>query len=182
MILTDEELEDRISSPDNLINSVIVREIAKGGKVFGDSNIPPLVRDLIGIVGATSNEKQIDIANEFGVSQPTVSTNSRGMLSETFSKDRMNVIDNIRSKKTEDAHDLALDALVGCVTGLKDQLADPLLTKLMKPKDLSKIATDMSKVVSNLKDKNEAGIINNTQVVLLAPPMRKESQYEILDV
>jgi hypothetical protein len=185
MVLDDDEIEKRLHSEENVCN-LIVKEIPKGGRGVGDPNIPPAIRNLIGMITATGDESQKSVGEEFGVTQAVTSVVSRGLIGATgkerVDNELLDIVSKAREKKTGEAHDLAMDALLGTLGTLNEQFADPVTRKFVKPQVLSKIATDMSKVVSNLKDKDASGVVNNTQVVLFAPPMRKESYYDFQDV
>lgn len=186
MILNELEADTRLSSPDNLIN-IIVNKPNTNLKQEGDTSIPPLVRKLIGVIANRSEETQSEIANTFGVSQPTVSGASRGLVGERIDRDLALATREARTsnakevkEKTEEAHELALDSLVSSLNHL-----NPKLQNIHDPKVLSRVASDMAKITANLassKRINEAGVVNNTQVVLFGVQQRKESAYETIDV
>lgn len=186
MILNELEADTRLSSPDNLVN-IIHKEMFTGGKTKGSTDIPPLVRKLIGVIANKSNESQYDIADTFGITQPVVSSASRGLVGPNkLDRDLALATREARTsnakevkEKTEEAHELALDSLVSSLNHL-----NPKLQNIHDPKVLSRVASDMAKITANLassKRINEAGVVNNTQVVLFGVQQRKESAYETIE-
>lgn len=193
MILSDEELEKRLESPRNLVNvfkerlaniGVVTPKVLPlpvGGRREGDITIPPIVRELIGSLvneGKGGAETGTSVAETFGVSQPTASLASRGLVDDRFDSGLAAQV----KRKTSDAHNDALDMLMLSMEALKPKLKLGALDDSLKAKDLSRIATDMAKVVSSMKPtEKEAGVTNNTQVILFAPPIKKESDYEFIE-
>jgi hypothetical protein len=185
MILTDDEVEDKLKSPDNLINKLKVIKINSGGRREGDTNIPPLVKELIATTASISEETGEEIGELFGISGVSVNAMRKGLTgggnNASFDKELKDKIDKTVDKDTKDkidsAHDAALDCLVGSL-----QLLGPRLKEVTKAKDLSKIANDMSKAISNLKKKDEDPEESKIRVVVFAPTQRKESHYKTFDV
>lgn len=177
MILSESEVNERLDSTSNLMirlkslsNRVEHRIIPQGGRTEGSVNIPPMVRELIGSLANEGNDTQSEIAEAFGVSQPTVSGSSRGLVG-------LRKEDGLREKVTEtkinDAHDLALDAMVSSLTKLGGKMEE-----VEDPMKLAKIASEMSKITANIKPK-DAPSATNVQVVLFAPNrMKRENEYE----
>lgn len=183
MILEDSEVQDRIDSPLNLMNrldkasNVTVLPMKVNPKV---EEIPSRVKQLLGIITNKSDETQKEIGEVFDVTQVSLSTYSRGLIGERKDEELTRVIEQARSgeiKKElsieDKAHDQALDCMLECIIGVKSRL-----TEVDNPTKLSKIATDMSKIVSSLKPKDKAGDTNNTQVVIFAPQQKSESFYD----
>lgn len=187
MILSEEDLFDRLASPSNI--SVI--GLRSGvGRSKGDTNLGDETKVLLGLLGNNSEESKSSVAAEFGVSTSRVSTLSRGLKSdnESLDSDLKARLDSINAKpslssKTEDAHSKALDVLVGTLEALR-----PKLGEVTKATDLSKIAANMSRVASsisqassNMKD-SQGNIINKVQVIVQAPQMRAEADFEVIEV
>lgn len=173
MLMSDEEVEARLNSEDNLVK-VIQR--SRGGNTVGSTRIPAPVRDLIAITANTSGETQQEIAEEFGIDGSSVSEISRGLVGGRLDKKLQSIGTDARETQENDAHEAAMAVLMTTLTTLQPKIINPDLTA----KDLSKIASDMSKVASNLKPK-EAGTVNNTQVILYAPPRKTLKQYDIIE-
>lgn len=173
MILKDEDVEKRLTSPNNLLNlikneNVEVGTCPKGGRKPGDKSIPPLVRQLISGFG---DEHQDDVAEAFGVSQATISGARNNLVGDRFDP-------SIRQdeEKTDNAHELALDLLMVSMGALKPKLLDSDL----KAKDLSRIASDMSKIVSSVRG-NDDGKKNSLRVIILAPEQKSLTDFEFIE-
>lgn len=180
MILEETDALDRINSVDNLINRLKVRVLPHGGRKEGDIAIPEPVRHLLGSLANESEESQAQIAELFGVSQVTVSDAKRGLVGDRYDEDLDESNQKSTKRTADDAHDSALNCLMETLTGLGGKLKEE--SKSMKAKDLSKIATDMSRVIGQLKPADKNGDqINNTQVIVYQPVQRKENQYEVID-
>lgn len=177
MILEDDDVDERLASPDNLIN-VIVKPLIHNHRGLGDTQVPDHVRELAGRLANMDGNTQVEVAEAFDISHTTVSKASRGMVGDRFIKSLRNATSGTTESKTETAHEQALDLLMTGLIAMKPKLALDE-TAGMKPKELSRIISDMSKVVSSLKGNDDkAGNVNNTQVVIFAPPTKKESDYE----
>lgn len=176
MILKDEEVDLRLNSSGNLLNQLkdrlIVRPMPNGGRTAGSTSIPPLVRELI---GSFDSESQVSVAEAFNVSQPTVSGASRGLVGDRKEFDKKT------ETRIDEAHELALDCLMNSLKDMKPALDKSRLEGSLSPVKLSKIATDMSKIVSSIKGDKNAGITNNTQVIIMAPPQKKLSDYDFIE-
>lgn len=182
MVMTDEEVDARLNSADNLAKRLVVLSLAK--KHEGDVSIPTEVKKLIGVL-AQGDESQASIGRAFGVSQVTVSHASRGLVGSRHDEDLSKAIAdgkadrrNAVAEVEESAHNLALDAMVGALTKLKDNIK-----AVDKPKDLARIASDMSKISRNIKDSNKesASVTSNVQVLLYSGQQKNERDYEVID-
>jgi hypothetical protein len=185
MIMTDEEVDARLNSENNLVNRLkVIKEIPKPGRTEGAKGIPLEVKKLIGVLANNSDETQQEIADVFGVSNVTVSNSARGLSSGGTKNDALakTVNEHRPVSKIDDAHDKALDALVATLGTLGGRL-----TKTddgtIKTRDLARIASDMSRVASNLKpaEKQSDPLAVNTQVVVYMPHQKKETDYDVID-
>ena len=175
MILTDQEVEERLASPLNLVRVI---EKSKGGRTKGSTNIPESVRDLIAITNNSSEEKQSDVAKTFEIDSSSVSEISKGLVGGKLDRELSSVGRNARERQEDRVHESALDCLMSSLSSLQPKLADPDL----KAKELSRIASDMSRVAANLKPRSsEPSITNNTQVILMRPVKRDLSKYEFIE-
>tara|TARA_R110000868_G_scaffold16913_1_gene74922 strand:- start:628 stop:1206 length:579 start_codon:yes stop_codon:yes gene_type:complete len=191
MILSDDEASARLVSPSNLSNQLVeIRKMKEGGKKLGQVAVPLALRSLLGSLAVQGNENQSDIAKAFGVSQPSVSAYSRGLVGDRLDQDLMhNRIETEESvavttkANIDTAHQAALDVMMLSLSGLTNKMQDPEEAALLKPKELSRIATDMSKIVSVAtgQDKDKNSVINNTKVIVYAPQQRKEDSYDFID-
>ena len=188
MVLQDNEIEERLNSPKNLSTKLLeVRKLKEGGRKLGNTEVPPAVRSLIGSLAVQGEDSQKDIAEAFGVSQPTVGMSARGLIGNrvdaSLKADIQEVEERVEKKEKasmDAAHQAALDVMLGSLGVLGSKLQNE--AELMKPKDLSRIATDMSRIVSVATGQDKNSVVNNTKVVVYAPQQRKESSYETIDI
>lgn len=191
MILSDDEASARLASAGNLSNQLVeIRKLKEGGKKLGQVSVPLALRSLIGSLAVQGNENQSDIAEAFGVSQPSVSAYSRGLVGDRLDADLMQnkvateeSIEEEKKATIDLAHQEALDVMMLSLKGITAKMKDPEEVGLMKPKELSRIATDMSKIVSVAtgQDKDKGNVINNTKVIVYAPQQRREDSYDVIE-
>lgn len=186
MVMNDDEIDIKLASPNNMFNRlrkggelekeipslIQVEDIQKGTRGEGSEELDPLIRELIGSTPGTTRE----VAEGFDVSQYTVSNLQRGLLGSSLDTTLRDNVQKTREDKSGKAHDLALDAMLGALTHLTVAMSG-----VDNPKDLSKIASDMSKITANLKEK-DTNLTNNIKVVVFAPSIKEERRYEVLDV
>jgi|SRR5579864_176822 len=172
MLLSSEEAEKRLSSPDNLANRFSKHSDAKTipirrpGRKVDVPNLTPLQTNEIAF-RSRLGERQGPLAREFNTTQARVSQLERG---EAKSLDE----DSIRERLSQ-VQDKALDTLMESL-GLIDR------EKLKKESasGLSKIAAGMAKVVEATLPKDKAD--TNIQVVVYTPELRKEASFKVVDV
>jgi predicted transcriptional regulator len=188
MILSDEDITERLNSKDNIINlvgpatnkpesSLVIKPLNDTGVGKRGPQIPDMIRRLIAQTAAGSEETQADIANVFGVGIPTVSNYSRGLVHTHLDKDLQELATKTAAEKEETAHGLALDSLV---TSLG--LVQSGLSGVTTAKEAAKLALDMSRIAQNLKPKDGDEAKTKTLVVIAMPNVKKESQFETIDV
>lgn len=149
----------------------------RGSNGNGASEIPPTVRKLLGTLAAVSKESCKSIANTFGVTQPTVNKAARGLIGNRLDKALAADVEATSERSLEEAHSAAIDCMMDSLTFLKPKLKDPDI----KARDLSRIATDMSRVTSNIQPKGEGN--NNVKVIFFCPEKQKtEKDYDVIDV
>jgi flagellar hook-basal body complex protein FliE len=182
MILEENEALTRLGHPDNLVNRLksnveVIQEV-NHGRSEGAKGIPPRVRELLGIIKNGSNDTCQEIAGTFGVGITTISNASRGLRGDgSFDEELAEVVEKSTKDKEKEAHELALDALVGSITKVNDTIHT-----VEKPQIASKIANDMSKVINQLRGGRDGSANEvNVKVVLFAPPMRIEKDYETIE-
>ena len=196
MVLSEEEANARLSSPDNLINklknsraqnpNISIQPIQGPGRTAGTKNIPDSVRNLIGSLANTSSSTQAEIADTFDVSQFTVSTASRGLVSHRYDprlrrevekekKERQDLLE----EKSSSIHEQALDNLVSTMQALQGKI--PIVAKA---KDLAVVASHLSRVATNMdiaNRKSDKGNVQNVQVILHAPHQIPETNYDTVE-
>lgn len=193
MILSDIETDDRLGSPDNLVNqlasypskssivsTVEIRTIPHGGRTEGALEVGPNLRQLIGSTYNEGDETQAEVAEAFGVSQPVVGQAAKGLIGNRYDSSLATGVKAAEAKINE-AHDLALDALVSSLGALTSDAKKAEIGDLSAPK-LARLASDLSKITSNLKPADSADQSVKVQVVLFAPNrMRTEKEYETVN-
>lgn len=156
----------RIDSPDNLVNklklqgsNVEIRE--RFARNTQKKNLPPMIQTLAVASGIVDGQSVA--AETFGVSQPDISYLTRE--GKGVNRDQV--------KQTIDSvHQQALNGMLEAI-GL---ISDGRLKDVKKVTDLSKVASDLSKVVNNTSPKE--GPTANIKVVVFSPVIRGEEQYE----
>lgn len=180
MLLNDDEVNQRLEHPDNLVNviksDVLVIPRNQNLKKPGDTQVPDRVRDLLGMMRRSSSESGKEIGETFGVSQPTVTAAGKGLIGDRFDPELAEKLDNAEDKNLNDAHGAALDVLMLSLKALRPRL----VSDDIKAKDLSRIATDMSRITANIKPKGEIEG-PKVQVVLISTRTRSEREYDSID-
>lgn len=156
MIVNEEVALERVNSEDNLINKLERRKLSNGGK----RNIPPMIQTLAVEVAALTTQQEA--ADTFGMSQRNV----HYLEHEGKKVDREQIKKNI-----DTVHNVALDAMLESINLIKPKLAD-----VKKATDLSTIAANLGRVVEKTTPKE--AVSQNLRIVVFAPVMRKESDYE----
>lgn len=182
MILSQKEVDERLSSPENLINKIEIRPLRE--RVV-HHEVPDLVRGLIGNL-ANREESNKVVAEVFSVSRPQVSGYSRGLVGQRLDEELLEMSEageesNRKNTQTkaETAHGLALDNLIDTLQILKPKLVADIE---LKPSTLSKIASDMAKISKALTPEDKGStFINNTQVILYKPELKPEAAYETIE-
>jgi predicted transcriptional regulator len=182
MILDDSEVNLRLASADNLVNKLSQLEIInlRQGKTNGATTIPPMVKELIGGLAAVSDETQDDIAETFGISQPKVSQiiNGNGTIGD---RPAATAYKTAKEEKKEAAHEAALDSLMASLNTVKAHMTLP--GTMIPLREASRLAKDMAGVITALEPKQDNSLqINNTKVVLFAPPQKSEEFYQTIEV
>lgn len=169
MILTAEEAEKRLNSPDNLATKFgepKVIPLKQPGRKEDVPNIPVQKREAIA-VKARIGTKQRELAAEFKTTQAHVSQLERG------------IDKSIDSERVNDEVSLARDeALQKLLVSMK--LITPKKLERLKAVELGAMAARMSTVVKNLTPEEKAQ--NTVQVVVYAPELRKEENFKTLEV
>lgn len=193
MIISEEEVNKRLEADNNLYNvirranqdvehsNIQIVPIGKQGRTEGSTEIPEHVRELIAITANTSDSTQTEIAETFGVSNYSVSHLKRGLVGNSFNPQLRKTAQDAKAKvdaKRDTAHEAALDNLMSVMGHLKDRIPD-----VAKARDLSKIASDMSRVAVNLRSRSEEENDNkaNVLVILHAPQQTREESYESIE-
>jgi len=155
MILEANEADARLNNPDNLINQL--RSRMSAGIVSSRNNIMPFV----GLSSIPAKDNVI-------VSLPPSIDN---LIDDVEQK----LIDAEQNKKLSSIKTSAVAVLDQALTNLQSRLHE-----VERPKDLAKIATDMSRIINDSDDK---GKVNNfNQVIVWKPMVANENHYETIRV
>ena len=167
MLLTEEQLEERLNSENNLANRFSggqVVTLPRRGKKEGERDLTVEERTEIA-TRARLGEGQKFLAKEFRVDQATISRIENG-------KSRIN--ESEVESRIEKVRDLALERLM---TSLGFMTNDKL--EKCSAKDLSTIAANMSRAVEKTGPREGN---NNTQVIIYAPEIRKETSFKVVEI
>jgi hypothetical protein len=158
MIVNEDVALERIESPNNLCNKLF--EIRKLHKSTEHEPIIKAIAALDHLNGTPCKE----VEAEFGIPKTSVNDIKNGKHS----------FDPLK-KHRHDAHEKALETMLESM-----DLIRPKLSNISKATDLSKIAADMARVVEKTTPKEAAQ--NNLKVVVFAPRMKDENEFEELAV
>jgi hypothetical protein len=178
MIVNNDEFEKEIkdSKVQEQVISGQIENIPVKGRKTGDNNVPESLRKIIG------NESEINgresarrIAQEFGVSDSSISAYANGSRSTTTYDKRPNLpfLNKQKNHITKRAQRKILNALEHIT---EDKLEDA------KPTELAMIAKALSGVVRDMEPEKESTVNNNNapQFIVMAPVFKKEEHYDMM--
>jgi hypothetical protein len=185
MKITPEELQRRLNSSGNLLNKINKKSSdatapnknttapnKKGNDEFNRNNagrapnIPNAPEGLRIVAGTLSaaGETATKVAEALNLSPPQVRYAEKSKIPQI--------------KVTEKAvQEIALTRLLDAA-GLLD--IDRIINE--KPKDIASIAANLSRVYSNLRDKNSSSGDNQVVVNIYSPRQKREQDYEVIEV
>lgn len=182
--LTDEEIQEKLESPENLKNRLEIHKIERGRKE-GSLEIPMEEKKAIATLALSGDLMHKDIAELFDIGKTEVGIYASGRtrycsdvrpneeLTEHVNKVQGNIT-NDRQKAEKDAIGLVLESL-GIV---KDQLVE----NPKKAKTAVSIAKDLSQIANAVSGKLIPEKERAVHVHLYAPKQAKVEDYEIIDV
>jgi len=194
MILTKEQVEQRINSEKNLVNIIAQREeqfeviIRDGKNHSGREGSHNLTNEEKLAIGVLANLEGNEVAAEvMGVSVNTArhirsaqTTSSEGRGTQRYDidqnlKNKINeTLDNTKLTIAEKAADRLLSAM-GLLTN--DKLENASV------KDIATISTQLSQVVRNMSGaKQEDGEKSKVKVVLFAPRQSRETSFDTIEI
>jgi predicted transcriptional regulator len=187
MYITKDELNERLRKTDVQIN---IRERKRRDGVNinnrAENRLTNEDRKAIGILSNTDGEAtQKEIAEFLGVSQNTVSLNSRGIKTVAVGVDKelreeVNAgIEKIASEKIEQNKQIQ-EQLVTNLAAALGHVANNL--NMTDATEASKIAVDMSKILNNVNNKGNDGRGNRTAIIINVPAMKEEKSYQTITV
>jgi transcriptional regulator with XRE-family HTH domain len=185
MYITKEEMEKRLTKTDVLIKErerKCRKKSTAGDKENGEDRLTTEERTLIGVLEELDTQK--NVADLMGVSQNTVSLNSRGITSVQLGVDK-DLTEGIKSAKERiaegklDSEKKIQDQLISNLASALGHVANNLGTT--DAVEASKIATDMSKILDRVTGKSNEGK-NRTAIIINVPSMKKEESYQTITV
>lgn len=166
MEISDQDLQRRLNSPNNLVNHLKTVH----GRGAGRPNLSEEQRDVVGKLAHSMPLKEV--AETIGVSVPEVSACKSGRIGGRVATPERKAA---RALFVEETKDSALTKVME-VLGLIDEgkLSD------CTAKELSSIAVNMARVHSALTPV-QAGIQNQVNINIYAPEQRTEDRYKVVD-
>lgn len=176
MFISNEEANNRVSSLDNLINKLELRKTHNGGRPKGRKN--DSIEKRLEIATTAIEKGCVAAAEEHNTTPSRASLLSNGIITHGNGSDEE--LGNKVLEKKQSIHDKALDIITQSLLGLEGKLGE-----VKKPTELAAIAVEMAKVAEKtggkLAQKNEDSK-PNVQVVIYAPRMKAENEYETIDI
>ena len=193
MFKTEEQINERLNSSKNLVNrfanisrSEAPAQVPPTAPVAPPHEIPTENITVIPLnqpgnkekpklssehkneiaIRARLGEGQTKLAMEFGVSQSAIGEIEQG---------RTRVDEKHVQQKMDEVHDVAMDKLLSSLGFIT-----PEKMEKSKATDLSMIASNMSKVIGNIRGKEMTG--PQVTVQIYAPELKNESSFKSIDV
>lgn len=178
IVSNDDFEKELINSSEIKTPDVEIKDLPTKGRGAGRENIPDTVRKLIGGEAITNGHGSgKELAGLLGVSESSVSAYQKGATSTaTINEPQPGLLAHINqervkvAKKAREKLTLAIDA----ITEEKLNGASPRVA--------SGVAKDMSAVVRDMEPVSERDREDDTKFVFFVPPMKKEEQFEVIDV
>jgi len=177
--LTDKEIEDRLRSPDNLINRL---EIHKKGNNRENPNIPDEIRKTVSILANYDDSSGNEIAEAFGLNAAQVShakkgRNSSGTECEAL-KEIVKEVDANRAR----AENLAINAILQGIPLLEGKLSS-----VKQATHLSTVISNLANTAEKLRDKNKGDgnspfDLGGVHLHLHVPKQKVVDDYDVIDV
>ena len=174
-VVTDSDFDKELARAQGEKSNGEVKDLTRG-RPKGSENVPTEVQKIIGETAIKEgNGEAEDLAEELGISKQSVHAYKKGATSlATYDEPKPELANHINDVKrliSNEAKNTLLSALQSIT---HDKLQDT------KPRDAAGIARDMSAVIKNIEPEQKDG--PPVQFVLLAPPMKEEKEYEVIDV
>lgn len=173
--LTEERLQEKLSSQDNIVN-ILYQRTHRGGRTEGAKELSPSVRIMAGVMAHLG--KNIDVAKALHVSPQSVSLAKHakttdagvgGSSSPKVDPELKNDLDKSKEEITQSAVEIIKQAF-----GLL-----PLKMGDAKARDLSGIAKDAAFVVEKLSEKvDNSGL----KVIINVPREKEEGEFEVIQL
>lgn len=186
MFKTEDQIKSRLSSERNLVNrfgngnsslptgsaptiptpsNVTIIPLQQPGNIEGKKKLSIEQKNEIAF-RSRSGEGQKILGKEFGVSQSAIGEIEQG---------RTRVDEVSINKRLDEVQDVAMTKLLESLGYITSDKMEKL-----GPEKLSTIASNMSKIVGNIKQKDDNG--PRVVVQIYAPELKNENSYKSLDV
>lgn len=178
MRITYAEMQRRLASERNIANGVEFKstdKVSPVGQRSGCSNTPQEVRDLAGALALVPGVKQQTIAAELGMSQAAVSQYKTGHIGGRPDHPQSKEMPEGKQANLDKIKDKALGRLMSSLGLLTDEKLEDC-----SPKDLSKIAVDMSRIHQSLSPQQATG--DKVNLIVYSPQLRDESKFQVVEV
>jgi len=179
MIISDEEIERRLNSPENMDYKIIPYSRGRQG---GEVSVPPELRKVVAILAHESNETQKELGDTFGMTGSRVSQLKSGKVtSGTFASQDENltgVLNEVKARKENkrsEAEEMALNNLIDSLGLL------PAKLEKANAKTLASAAKSMADVADRMSGRKNEEEKNQVHLHLYAPHMKELSDYEVVE-
>lgn len=175
MYITRQQLESRLRGQESLVEYKIKENNRKRTE-----EVDVKEKALIGALAIIDGPSKV--AKELNVSPAQASHYSRGIITQKVgvNEELRDGVDQIAApikesieRKYETIKESALDSLSNALEELKD-------ATISKATDASKVAVDMSRILSNFQPKSDNS--PKVAVIIHRPPMKEETSYEHVTV
>jgi hypothetical protein len=176
--LTDDDIDERLTSPINLSNRLIIHQSGTQGRTKGDTELPTEIRKVITELANEEAEPQKDLAKAFGLCSATVSNHKKGnVIFKQPNEELQPIVKKAKDRRAE-AESLAISNLMSSLEPLKD-----LIPEIKSAKKLTSIAKDMSAIANQMADKSDGQNTGaNVHLHLYGPRQKSVKDYEVIDV
>ena len=197
MLVSPEEAEARLTSPNNLLNrreldktarqnirtkfpthpedNCAIKPIHNGGRRPGDTNLSPEQR---AVIGSEAQLQTLDaVADKFGISRHHAHELANGKVFTANGQDD-ELIKDINNKLHE-PHKLAVEKLTQTLLALDEDK----IKAIGKAKDLASVASHLSRIAENtapLKHDDEDAR-SSARIIVYSPTIKQENHYSSVE-
>ena len=145
-------------------------------------NIPDYLKQTIAVLANQDDVSQTEIAQAFGVSNSSVSNFKNGLDNNRLPDEELKkTIDNELKSAEEGRAKIENEALKKTMMALG--LLDETDIMCLGAKDKSVVASNLSKVAANMRDKNINNVNDNrVQMIIHSPAMRVNHHYNEIEI
>jgi DNA-directed RNA polymerase beta subunit len=181
-LYSDKEIEDRVSSPENLVNKLHIHEIERGRG--GSPNVPIEIKKVAAIIvnsGGTNKE----VSKAFGIDNSAITRygkgigTSHGELPIPELKEVVQSTKNQNQLNRETAESSAISTLLQALKVLPSAIANTT-----KAKDLSSVAKDLAGIANQMNNSDDKDGLGSKALHLhiYRPRMKDVNEYDVIDV